>query len=133
MWGRLKKVRLNFIAALILSIIVASFAIVNSKIVTINLLFTKVSVSQALVIFISVAIGAIIALLFGLVKEIKLKKELKEKKKETKNLQKEKKNLEAEVEQLESTSNSSDSLKQQNKLGEKEKPVEHKEENEWMD
>ena len=93
--------RVNFIAALILSIIVASFAIVNSKIVTINLLLTKVSVSQALVIFISVAVGAIIALLFGLVKEIKLKRKLKEKKKETKNLKTEKENLEQKLDNLE--------------------------------
>ena len=89
--------RLNFIVALILSIIVASFAIVNSKIVTINLLFTTVSVSQALVIFISVSIGAIIALLFGFVKEIKLKKQLKEKKKEVKDLSKDKESLKEEL------------------------------------
>lgn len=89
--------RFNFIVALILSIIVASFAIVNSKIVTINLLFTTVSVSQALVIFISVSIGAIIALLFGFVKEIKLKKQLKEKKKEVKDLIKDKENLKEEL------------------------------------
>ncbi|MFO7819802.1 MAG: LapA family protein [Halanaerobacter sp.] len=89
--------RLNFIVALILSIIVASFAIVNSKIITINLLFTTVSVSQALVIFISVSIGAIIALLFGLVKEIKLKKQLKEKRKEVKDLIKDKENLKGDL------------------------------------
>lgn len=92
--------RFNFIAALILSIIVASFAIVNSKIVTINLLFTKVSVSQALVIFISVAVGAIIALLFGLVKELKLKKELKDKKKELKEKKEEIEKIEPKKEDL---------------------------------
>lgn len=100
--------RFNFIAALILSIIVASFAIVNSKIVTINLLLTKVSVSQALVIFISVAIGAIIALLFGLVKEIKLKRKLKEKKKETRNLKTEKENMEQKLANLEADTQKSD-------------------------
>ena len=90
--------RLNFIIALILSIVVASFAIVNSKVVAINLLFTTVSVSQALVIFISVSVGAIIALLFGLVKEFKIKRELKEKKKEVKKLKEEKQDLKEELE-----------------------------------
>ncbi|MBM7555439.1 LapA family protein [Halanaerobacter jeridensis] len=107
--------RLNFIAALILSIIVASFAIVNSKIVTINLLFSKVSVSQALVIFISVAVGAIIALLFGLVKEIKLKRQLKEKKKELKDLEQEKKNLKQE---LQITPEQEEDLEEQDRIEE---------------
>ncbi|MGM0501186.1 MAG: LapA family protein [Bacillota bacterium] len=91
--------RLNFIIALILSIVVASFAIVNSKVVAINLLFSTVSVSQALVIFISVAVGAIIALLFGLVKEFKLKRDLKDSKQQIKELEKENKQLKEELQE----------------------------------
>ena len=89
--------RLNFILALILSIIVASFAIVNSKVVMINLLVTKVSVSQALVIFISAAIGSIISLLFGLVKELKLKKKLKNSRQKIKKLEEENHNFQQQL------------------------------------
>ncbi|MGM0369128.1 MAG: LapA family protein [Bacillota bacterium] len=89
--------RLNFILALILSIIVASFAIVNSKVVMINLLVTTVSVSQALVIFISAAIGSIISLLFGLMKELKLKKKLKNSRQKIQKLEEKNENLEQQL------------------------------------
>ena len=70
--------QIRFIASLIFAILVAIFAIQNSEIVTIDFLFAAFPVSQALVILISAALGAIIALLFGAVKHFKAQHKIKE-------------------------------------------------------
>lgn len=68
----------SLILILILAIIIGVFALSNGDVVEIDFIFSKVELSQAIVIFISVLLGAAIATLFGLVREVKLKKEAKE-------------------------------------------------------
>lgn len=67
----------RFILSLIFSIFVAIFAIFNAETVKINFLFTKVEISQALVILISTALGAIIVLFMSFFRQLKLKKRIK--------------------------------------------------------
>ena len=68
----------GFIFSLIFAAIVAIFALANADKVAIDLLFTKVQISQAIVIFISTILGALIMALLGMVRTFKLKKEIKE-------------------------------------------------------
>lgn len=68
----------RFVISLLFAIIVALFAIQNSGVVTINFLFTEYPVSQALVILISAALGAIIVMFLGAVKQFKLQRKNKD-------------------------------------------------------
>lgn len=68
----------KIVVALVLSIIVAFFAILNSDLIPINLIFATINVSTALVILISAAIGAAIVYFIGAVSRYKLKKTCKE-------------------------------------------------------
>ena len=61
-----------FIFSLLFSVLVLVFALQNSASVTINFLFTKYTMTQAIVILLSAVIGAIIVLLLSTVKQIKL-------------------------------------------------------------
>ena len=60
-----------FIFSLLFSVLVVVFALQNSAVVTINFLFIEYSMSQAIVILISAAFGAIIVLLLGMLKQLK--------------------------------------------------------------
>ena len=79
----------GFIFSLIFAAIVAVFALSNADKVLIDLLFTKIEISQAIVIFVSTILGAVIVALLGMVKTFKLKKEIKETSKEIEPLEKE--------------------------------------------
>ncbi|MCR3956560.1 MAG: LapA family protein [Gudongella sp.] len=68
----------SFIFILILAIIIGIFALSNSDVVEIDFVFGRVMLSQAIVIFISVLLGAAVATLFGVLREMKLKKQIKE-------------------------------------------------------
>ncbi|WP_409227396.1 LapA family protein [Gudongella sp. SC589] len=68
----------SFILILILAIIIGIFALSNSDVVEIDFVFARVMLSQAIVIFISVLLGAAVATLFGVLREMKLKKQIKE-------------------------------------------------------
>ena len=68
----------GFIISLILAAIVAVFALSNGEKVAIDLIFTEVIMSQAIVIFISTFLGAVIVAFFGWMKSWKLKKEIKD-------------------------------------------------------
>ncbi|HOK63047.1 MAG TPA: LapA family protein [Soehngenia sp.] len=68
----------SLIITLILSIIVIIFAINNSAIVTIDLIFTQIEISEAIVIFVCVLIGVAITSIFSWVREMKLKKQIKQ-------------------------------------------------------
>jgi len=68
----------GFILSLVFAAIVGIFALKNSDKVLIDLFFTKLEMSQAIVIFISALLGAVIAAVLGWVKTIKLKKDIKE-------------------------------------------------------
>ena len=72
----------GFIFALIISILIAIFAIQNGSVVTIDLFFARFQVSQAIVILLSTVVGAIIAAILGSIRQIKhftVTKELKNK------------------------------------------------------
>ena len=84
----------GFIFILILAIIIGIFAISNNAVVPINFVFTEVLLSQAIVIFICVLLGAIIASLFGAIRQLSLNKTIK-------HIKTEKEELEARVYELE--------------------------------
>ena len=72
----------GFIFALIISILIAIFAIQNGSVVTIDLFFASFQVSQAIVILVSTVVGAIIAAILGSIRQFKnfsTTKELKNK------------------------------------------------------
>ncbi|WP_304508891.1 LapA family protein [Anaerotignum sp.] len=68
----------NMIITLLLSIIIALFAILNAEAIPINLVFAKLNVSAALVILISASIGAIIVYLLDAISKFKARKKLKD-------------------------------------------------------
>lgn len=68
----------NIIVTLILSIFIAVFAILNAAAVEVNLIFTKINVSAALVILISASIGAIIVYSIDALSKRKTRKIIKE-------------------------------------------------------
>lgn len=94
--------QLGFVFSLVFAIIIAAFALNNGEKVTIDFLFTTHEVSQALVILVSTAFGAVIVTIFGLVRQIKLSLKVKEQGKAIKALQEEKDEL---LLKLESKSN----------------------------
>ena len=68
----------RFILSLLFATIVAIFALKNANKVLIDFIFNKVYISQALIIFISAILGAVIVAILGSIRIFKLKKELKE-------------------------------------------------------
>ncbi len=75
----------GFIFALIISLLIAIFAIQNGSVVTIDLFFGSFQVSQAIVILVSVVVGAVTAAILGSIRQIKnftVTKELKNKTKQ---------------------------------------------------
>jgi uncharacterized integral membrane protein len=92
--------QLYFILSLITSIIVIIFAITNAAAVPVRIFFVKYELSLALIIFISTAFGAIIASMLGLVKQFKLKKQLKKLNNEKQALLTEQEKLQEEISSL---------------------------------
>lgn len=68
----------NLIFILILAIVIGIFALSNGDVVEIDFLFAKIKLSQAIVIFISVLLGAAIAILFGMAREMRIKRDVKD-------------------------------------------------------
>jgi len=95
------KLKINmefkFIISLLFAVLVAIFAIQNAGSVEINFLFTKFTVSQAVVILGSTIVGAIIVLLLSLIKQIKQNMKIKHLNKEVELLTVEKAKLQATV------------------------------------
>ena len=85
--------QLVFVLSLVFAIIIAVFALNNGEKVTIDFLFSTKEVSQALVILVSTAFGAVIVAVLGLVAQIKLSLKVKEQGKQIKTLQEEKDEL----------------------------------------
>lgn len=67
----------GFILSLIFAAIIAVFALKNGAKVPIDLFFTEVQMSQAIIILISALFGAIIAAAFSWVRSLKLNKKIK--------------------------------------------------------
>ena len=83
----------GFIFSLIFAAIVAVFALNNGDKVLIDFLFTKVEISQAIVIFASAILGAVTVSILGGVKNLKFKKEIKELNKKIDSIEEERENL----------------------------------------
>lgn len=90
----------GFIISLVFAIIVAVFALRNGSNVNIDFLFAKIQVSQAIVIFVSAALGAIIVTILGLVRHVKLTIKIKEQSKQISSLENEKQLLENKIEEI---------------------------------
>ncbi|PRR80152.1 Lipopolysaccharide assembly protein A [Clostridium liquoris] len=102
--------QIGFILSLVFAILVAIFAIQNSSVIVVNFLFAKVEISQALIIFISAILGAVIIMLLGLRREFNLKhnnkqltKKINEMELESLNLSKENKELKDSLYRLKET------------------------------
>lgn len=87
----------GFIITLILAIVVILFAINNSQVVPVDFIFTEILLSQAIVIFACVLIGAIIASTFGIIRQVSLKKNIHKLESEIKSLEKELAKLKVEL------------------------------------
>lgn len=81
--------RFGFIISLVFAIVVAIFGIQNSEVITVNFFSTNLSISLALLIFISTIIGAIIIAMLGLKKELSLSHGNKQLTKKAKNFENE--------------------------------------------
>lgn len=68
----------QFIFFIFLSILVAIFAITNAEIMNVQLFFWSFQLSGSLVILISVALGALLVLLFGIYRSFKTRSTIKE-------------------------------------------------------
>lgn len=91
-----------FIMSLVAAIIVVIFAIMNATPVPVSFFFFKYELSLALIIFISAALGAVIAVLFGLIKQFKFKKQIKSLSTEIETLDNEKLRLKKDITILQS-------------------------------
>lgn len=78
----MQKNQIWFILGLVFAMIVTIFALTNAKAVVIHLFFYEVQASQALVIFFSAAMGAIMVVLLGITQHFKLKSDIRKLKKE---------------------------------------------------
>jgi len=81
----------KFIIGLIGAIIITIFAINNAAVVQVNILFHSFKMSQAVIIFVSAAIGAIAISLIGSTKYYRLSLERKQLKKDIEKLKEENK------------------------------------------
>ena len=77
----------GFVMSLLFAVIIAIFAVLNSDVVTIQLIFKKVELSQSVIILGSAAIGAIIAVFFGVFSKVKSSLKIRELKGEIKELE----------------------------------------------
>lgn len=100
----MKKVKINmefkFIVSLIFAVLVAIFAIQNAGSVDVKFFFAHFRISQAVVILASAIIGAIIAVLLGLIKQIKQRMKIKQLTKEVDNLNKDKEKFQVQIDEL---------------------------------
>jgi|LSQX01.3.fsa_nt_gb uncharacterized integral membrane protein len=62
-----------FIVSLLFAVFITVFALINAEPVVVNLLFYKFQASQALIIFFSAALGAIIVTSLGITSHFRLK------------------------------------------------------------
>lgn len=92
----------KFVLALIFALIVAVFALQNAIAVDISFLTMEFSISQALVILISAAFGALAVLLLSLVRWIKCQAKIKGSAKTISTLEQENKKLKMKLEEKES-------------------------------
>ncbi|HVI40581.1 MAG TPA: LapA family protein [Anaerovoracaceae bacterium] len=89
----------KFVLALVFALIVAIFALQNAGAVDVSFLTMQLSISQALVILISAAFGALVVLLLSLIRWIKCQSKIKNLAKTISALEQENKQLKIELEE----------------------------------
>lgn len=67
----------NIVVAMVFAIFIAVFAILNAAAIEVNLIFTKMQISAALVILISASLGAVIVYFIDAISDFKKKKNYK--------------------------------------------------------
>lgn len=72
----------NLIITLLFSILIALFAILNAAAIPVNLIFSKVEISAALVILIAAALGALLIYSIDMINKLKMNKRIKQLEKE---------------------------------------------------
>lgn len=90
----------RFIVSLIFAVLVAIFAIQNASSVEVRFFFANITISQAVVILGSAIIGAIIAVLLGLIKQIRQSLKIKQLSKELEGLKSDNNNLQEKIDEL---------------------------------
>lgn len=98
--------QIGFVLSLIFATLVAIFAIQNSAVIYVKFFFTSFQVSQALIIFISAVLGAVIVMFLGIRREYNLRKEIKQLEK----------NLSQKDNEITSLTTDMDNLKQQSTI-----------------
>lgn len=91
-WGKR-----GLIIALVIGIIFGIFGFSNRKVLEVDLLFTKVFMSQAIVIFSSAILGAVIVSFLNIVSTFRFKRQIKELNRQIDVLQTEKENQQREI------------------------------------
>lgn len=109
--------QLTYILALLFSVIVAMFAIVNAQPVTVDFMFQELEISLALIVLISAFAGAAILGFLGIFRQVKSGFQLRGAKGKNKK-------LETQIEELENKLTEAE-----NKIAEKEDALQEKEEN----
>jgi uncharacterized integral membrane protein len=71
------KVQFMFIVSLVFAILITIFALTNASPIVIHLFFYEFTASQALIIFISAALGAVIVTSLGAVRYLRIRGQLK--------------------------------------------------------
>ncbi|WDV47546.1 LapA family protein [Clostridiaceae bacterium M8S5] len=105
----------GFIGSLIFAILITIFALQNATAVDVKILFTTVTMSQALVILVSASLGAIVVAIFGLIREYKANNKMKELNNNISEFETKIKQYELKISELESKSESKeDTNKKQN-------------------
>ena len=97
----LKHAEWWFLVAIAVIILVTIFALTNADTTPVRFLFWQTELSLALLIFLSAAIGAVIGISFGLLKQLKNRKVFRNMERQLADLEKEKRSLEAKVVELE--------------------------------
>ena len=105
--------QVQLILILIFAIIVAAFAIQNTMAVVIRFLFWEANLSLVLVILGSIALGALFIYLVDLVRQIKVKREIKEFNRQIAELTKEKETLQGALAAYESVTDDKTDDKQE--------------------
>ncbi len=82
------KTQWSVIVALLFSLLVAVFALLNNEMIVVNYLFGTMEISAVLVILGSASAGALIIIFLNLVRNVKLGFELRELKKKIRELEK---------------------------------------------
>ncbi len=89
------KTQWSLIVALLFSLLIAVFAIVNNEVVAVNFLFTSVEISLVLLILGSAAVGALIMVFLSLLRHVRVGFQVRDLKKKIKALEEELKAKEA--------------------------------------